>query len=123
VWPADGCPHRIPLTLDRGTEVAALDAYVDVLRRGPPDASALVFSCGTGAVRTTFGMVAASLVRRAQLAAAGAPLSSPLATPGSTTPMLRSGAATPTGPIGLGLPSELAGAATVGSAMRARCSC
>jgi len=50
-----------------------LDAYVRVIRATDPLRTALVFSCGMGAVRTTFAMVAACLVRRKQLVAQGIP--------------------------------------------------
>ena len=49
-----------------------LDAYLRVIRDTDPSKTALVFSCGMGAVRTTFAMVAASLVRRKQIVAKGA---------------------------------------------------
>jgi len=49
-----------------------LDAYLRVIRDTDPSKTALVFSCGMGAVRTTFAMVAASLVRRKQMLANGA---------------------------------------------------
>ncbi|KAG6837385.1 hypothetical protein H0H93_010544 [Arthromyces matolae] len=48
-----------------------LDAYLRVIRETDPLKTSLVFSCGMGAVRTTFAMVAASLVRRKQLIALG----------------------------------------------------
>jgi hypothetical protein len=64
---------RIPITLDRGVEDAYLDAYTSVLRRTSPNKSAVVFSCGTGAVRTTYSMIAASLVRRKQCIEMGLP--------------------------------------------------
>ncbi|KAG6332100.1 hypothetical protein ID866_6987 [Astraeus odoratus] len=41
-----------------------LDAYLRVIKDADPLRSALVFSCGVGAVRTTFAMVAALIVRR-----------------------------------------------------------
>ncbi|KAG6919205.1 hypothetical protein DXG01_008503 [Tephrocybe rancida] len=50
-----------------------LDAYLQVIRETDPLKTSLVFSCGMGAVRTTFAMVAASLVRRKQLIALGMP--------------------------------------------------
>jgi hypothetical protein len=50
-----------------------LDAYLRVIRDTDPTQTALVFSCGMGAVRTTFAMVAASLVRRKQILNAGGP--------------------------------------------------
>jgi len=50
-----------------------LDAYLRVIQDTDPTKTALVFSCGMGAVRTTFAMVAASLVRRKQIMANGGP--------------------------------------------------
>ncbi|KAF8969228.1 inositol hexakisphosphate-domain-containing protein [Flammula alnicola] len=50
-----------------------LDAYLRVIRETDPTKTALVFSCGMGAVRTTFAMVAASLVRRKQILNRGGP--------------------------------------------------
>jgi hypothetical protein len=44
-----------------------LDAYLRVIRDTDPQESALVFSCGMGAGRTTFAMVAACIIRRKQL--------------------------------------------------------
>jgi hypothetical protein len=63
--------HRIPITPDRSLEPSYLDAYLSILIRTTPGQSAVVFSCGTGAANTTFGMVAAALIRRGQLMAAG----------------------------------------------------
>ncbi|KAF5366650.1 hypothetical protein D9615_010603 [Tricholomella constricta] len=65
--------HRIPISPDRPIEDNYLDAYVRVIRETDPLRTSLVFSCGMGAVRTTFAMVAASLVRRKQLIARGMP--------------------------------------------------
>ncbi|RXW17535.1 hypothetical protein EST38_g8313, partial [Candolleomyces aberdarensis] len=65
--------HRIPVPPDRNIEDNYLDAYLDVIRSTDPTKTSLVFSCGMGAVRTTFAMVAASLVRRKQLIARGMP--------------------------------------------------
>ncbi|KAI6025906.1 inositol hexakisphosphate-domain-containing protein [Pisolithus orientalis] len=56
--------HRIPITPDRPIEDNYLDAYLRVIKDTDPLRSALVFSCGVGAVRTTFAMVAALIVRR-----------------------------------------------------------
>lgn len=56
----------IPISPDRPIEDNYLDAYLRVIKATDPDRSALVFSCGLGAVRTTFGMVAAIIVRRKQ---------------------------------------------------------
>lgn len=44
-----------------------LDAYLRIITPTSPLQTALVFSCGMGAVRTTFAMVAACIVRRKQL--------------------------------------------------------
>ncbi len=55
------------------TSLLVYDAYVDVIRNLDPLQTALVFSCGMGAVRTTFAMVAATIVRRKQLIARGLP--------------------------------------------------
>lgn len=41
-----------------------LDAYLRVIKNTDPLRSSLVFSCGMGAVRTTFAMIAALIVRR-----------------------------------------------------------
>ncbi|KAI9567360.1 inositol hexakisphosphate-domain-containing protein [Boletus coccyginus] len=48
-----------------------LDAYLRVIKDADPVRSALVFSCGMGAVRTTFAMVAALIIRRRILLARG----------------------------------------------------
>lgn len=48
-----------------------LDAYLRVIRETDPATTALVFNCGMGAVRTTFAMVAACIIRRKQLLARG----------------------------------------------------
>jgi hypothetical protein len=65
--------HRIPISPDRPIEDNYLDAYLDVIRATDPTKTSLVFSCGMGAVRTTFAMVAASFVRRKQLIEMGMP--------------------------------------------------
>ncbi|CAD6587111.1 MAG: hypothetical protein TREMPRED_004663, partial [Tremellales sp. Tagirdzhanova-0007] len=57
---------RIPIAPDRPIEDNYLDAYVSVLRDVDPLTTSLVFNCGMGVVRTTFGMCAALLVRRKQ---------------------------------------------------------
>jgi len=64
-----------------------LDAYLDVIRETDPTKTALVFSCGMGAVRTTFAMVAASLVRRKQIMANGGPDPYASKAPQSTLPI------------------------------------
>ncbi|TFK46087.1 hypothetical protein OE88DRAFT_1668241 [Heliocybe sulcata] len=63
--------HRIPISPERPIEDNYLDAYLSVIETTDPLQTALVFSCGMGAVRTTFAMVAASLIRRKQLIQAG----------------------------------------------------
>lgn len=79
----------IPISPDRPVEVSIalfdasrtlmsaqdnyLDAYLRVIRDTDPTKTALMFSCGMGAVRTTFAMVAASLVRRKQIMHEGGP--------------------------------------------------
>ncbi|KAJ7249237.1 inositol hexakisphosphate-domain-containing protein [Mycena haematopus] len=65
--------HRIPIAPDRPIEDNYLDAYLRVIRATEPLRTALVFCCGMGAVRTTFAMVAASIVRRKQLIVRGLP--------------------------------------------------
>ncbi|KAF8657553.1 hypothetical protein AX16_002190 [Volvariella volvacea WC 439] len=65
--------YRIPISPDRPIEDNYLDAYLQVITETDPLKTSLVFSCGMGAVRTTFAMVAASLVRRKQLIARGLP--------------------------------------------------
>ena len=50
-----------------------MDAYLQVIKDADPLRTSLVFSCGMGAVRTTFAMTAACLVRRRQLMLRGLP--------------------------------------------------
>lgn len=50
--------------ITNSTQDNYLDAYLRVVKNTDPLRSALVFSCGMGAVRTTFAMVAALIVRR-----------------------------------------------------------
>ncbi|KAH8117959.1 inositol hexakisphosphate-domain-containing protein [Phellopilus nigrolimitatus] len=57
----------IPISPERPIEDNYLDAYVRAIKETDPTKTSLVFSCGMGAVRTTFAMVAALLVRRKQL--------------------------------------------------------
>ncbi|TFY82418.1 hypothetical protein EWM64_g1600 [Hericium alpestre] len=78
--------HRIPVSPDRPIEDNYLDAYLDVIRDTDPVQTAVVFSCGMGAVRTTFAMVAACLVRRRQLILRG--MEDPYAMKGLVTPSL-----------------------------------
>ncbi|KAK0223506.1 inositol hexakisphosphate-domain-containing protein [Armillaria fumosa] len=63
--------HRIPISPDRPIEDNYLDAYLRVIQQTDPLRTSLVFSCGMGAVRTTFAMVAACVVRRKQLICKG----------------------------------------------------
>lgn len=58
--------HRIPISSDRPIEDNYLDAYVDVLKDVDPFTTSLVFNDGMGAVRATFAMCAALLMRRKQ---------------------------------------------------------
>nr|GAT59369.1 predicted protein [Mycena chlorophos] len=77
---------RIPISPDRPIEDNYLDAYLRVIRETDPLHTSLVFSCGMGAVRTTFAMVAACIVRRRQLIVRG--LDDPYAMRGiSSTPL------------------------------------
>lgn len=64
---------RIPITQDRLIEDNYLDAYFDVISKTDPLTTPLVFSCGMGAVRTTFAMTAACIIRRRQLIENGEP--------------------------------------------------
>ncbi|KAJ7471451.1 inositol hexakisphosphate-domain-containing protein [Mycena galericulata] len=72
-WNVEAYYSRIPIAPDRPIEDNYLDAYLRVIRTTDPLRTALVFSCGMGAVRTTFAMVAASIVRRKQLMVRGFP--------------------------------------------------
>jgi len=58
---------RIPISPDRPIEDSYLDAYLRVIKSTDPLHTSLVFSCGMGAVRTTYAMVAACVVRRKQI--------------------------------------------------------
>ncbi|KAI0067260.1 hypothetical protein BV25DRAFT_1819577 [Artomyces pyxidatus] len=77
--------HRIPISPDRPIEDNYLDAYLHVIKKTDPVRTSLVFSCGMGAVRTTFAMTAACLVRRRQLMLQGMP--DPYAPRGLNTPI------------------------------------
>ncbi|TFY62986.1 hypothetical protein EVJ58_g3511 [Rhodofomes roseus] len=63
--------HRIPISPERPIEDNYLDAYLSVIKETDPATTALVFNCGMGAVRTTFAMVAACIIRRKQLITRG----------------------------------------------------
>uniref|UniRef100_A0A0W0FRV3 Metal ion binding oxidoreductase n=1 Tax=Moniliophthora roreri TaxID=221103 RepID=A0A0W0FRV3_MONRR len=56
--------YRIPISPDRPIEDNYLDAYLNVIKTTDPHKTSLVFSCGMGAMRTTYAMVAACIVRR-----------------------------------------------------------
>ncbi|KAA1467713.1 hypothetical protein DENSPDRAFT_832824 [Dentipellis sp. KUC8613] len=86
--------HRIPISPDRPIEDNYLDAYLNVIKNTDPQRTSLVFSCGMGAVRTTFAMTAASLMRRRQIILKG--MDDPYGTKGIGTPT-PSGADTPNG--------------------------
>ncbi|OJA21653.1 hypothetical protein AZE42_09324 [Rhizopogon vesiculosus] len=82
--------HRIPISPDRPIEDNYLDAYLRVIKNTDPVRSALVFSCGMGAVRTTFAMIAAVIVRRKMMLARG--LEDPYASRSSLLSIMGSGA-------------------------------
>ncbi|KAF9260086.1 hypothetical protein L218DRAFT_1079604 [Marasmius fiardii PR-910] len=90
--------YRIPITPDRAMEDNYLDAYLNVIQDTDPLKTSLVFSCGMGAVRTTYAMVTACIVRRKKVMELGWPdpfeLSSSrfsgLNSKGTSTPMSRS---------------------------------
>ncbi|RPD74988.1 hypothetical protein L226DRAFT_508637 [Lentinus tigrinus ALCF2SS1-7] len=84
--------YRIPISPERPIEDNYLDAYLRVIKETDPLTTALVFNCGMGAVRTTFAMVAACIVRRKQMIDRG--LEDPY-TPKSTGS--KSGISTPSG--------------------------
>lgn len=56
--------YRVPISPDRPIEDNYLDAYLRIIKSTTPSKTSLVFSCGMGAVRTTFAMVAALVVRK-----------------------------------------------------------
>ncbi|KAN0134590.1 Inositol hexakisphosphate domain containing protein [Lactarius tabidus] len=90
--------HRIPISPDRPIEDNYVDAYLQIIKNADPLHTSLVFSCGMGAVRTTFAMTAACLVRRRQLMLRGLPdpyAARPLGTPNQTN--AGSGINTPSG--------------------------
>lgn len=61
---------RIPISPDQNIEDNYLDEYVKIIKDIDPS-TGIVFNCGMGVVRTTFGMIVAQIIRRAQLLAAG----------------------------------------------------
>lgn len=63
-WPVEY--HRIPISQSRPIEDNYLDAYLQVLKTVSPVTTPIVFHCGMGAVRTTYAMTAACIVRRKQ---------------------------------------------------------
>ncbi|EJD48990.1 hypothetical protein AURDEDRAFT_161927 [Auricularia subglabra TFB-10046 SS5] len=82
--------YRIPISPSRRIEDNYLDQYVRVIQDLDPFTTSLVFSCGAGAVRTTYAMSAASLLRRKQLMLRG--VEDPFA---SEALQARSGTSTP----------------------------
>ncbi|KZP23754.1 hypothetical protein FIBSPDRAFT_1042612 [Athelia psychrophila] len=56
--------YRVPISPDRPIEDNYLDAYLRIIKSTIPSKTSLVFSCGMGAVRTTFAMVTALVVRK-----------------------------------------------------------
>ncbi|VDC06830.1 unnamed protein product [Peniophora sp. CBMAI 1063] len=65
--------HRVPISPDRPIEDNYIDAYLRVIKNLDPLRTSLVFSCGMGAVRTTFAMTTACIFRRRQLMLRGLP--------------------------------------------------
>jgi len=61
------------MSLSSKTQDDYVDAYLRVIKNADPLQTSLVFSCGMGAVRTTFAMTAACVVRRRQLMLRGLP--------------------------------------------------
>ncbi|KAH8826577.1 inositol hexakisphosphate-domain-containing protein [Flagelloscypha sp. PMI_526] len=83
--------HRVPISPDRPIEDNYLDAYLRVVKSADPLTTSLVFSCGMGAVRTTFAMVSACIIRRKQLMSRGLPdpfALKPMVTPPTSQPGL-----------------------------------
>lgn len=58
--------HRTPISSNRPIEDNYLDAYVSILKQVDPLNTCLVFNDGIGAVRATYAMIAALIVRRKQ---------------------------------------------------------
>jgi hypothetical protein len=66
----------VPIGPERLIEDNYIDAYIRILIRldvSQTLSASVVFNCGMGVVRTTFAMIAASLVRRKQLIRSGLP--------------------------------------------------
>ncbi|KAF8492621.1 inositol hexakisphosphate-domain-containing protein [Russula emetica] len=82
--------HRIPISPDRPIEDNYVDGYLRVIKNADPLRTSVVFSCGMGAVRTTFAMTAACVVRRRQLMLRGQP--DPYATKFPSSPLLSNSA-------------------------------
>ncbi|KAI9144841.1 inositol hexakisphosphate-domain-containing protein [Paraphysoderma sedebokerense] len=59
---------RIPISPEQAPEDQYLDEYVNIIK-STPSSDSIVVTCGMGGGRTTFGMIAAILIRRAQLIA------------------------------------------------------
>ncbi|KAF9510295.1 hypothetical protein BS47DRAFT_1373349 [Hydnum rufescens UP504] len=72
-WGVDAAFLSIPISPDRPIEDNYLDAYLNVIKSTDPMHTSLIFSCGMGAVRTTFAMAAACIIRRKQSMARGLP--------------------------------------------------
>jgi hypothetical protein len=62
--------NRIPISPEQRPDDKYLDEYVRIIRASQAT-DALVFNCGLGVGRTTFALVAALLIRRAQLISSG----------------------------------------------------
>lgn len=58
--------HRIPISPEQRPEDKYLDEFVDIIKNSDID-DLLVFNCGLGVGRTTFSMISALLIRRAQV--------------------------------------------------------
>ena len=63
----------LSMSLSSKTQDDYVDAYLRVIKNADPLQTSLVFSCGMGAVRTTFAMTTACIVRRRQLMSRGLP--------------------------------------------------
>jgi hypothetical protein len=63
---------RIPISPEQAPEDHYLDDYVETIKASSPE-DPLVFNCGMGVGRTTFAMVVAMILRRAQILHSGLP--------------------------------------------------